>query len=92
MTPDVIVVGSGPGGVNAAAALVVLCCYNQGRERDAALLLRQMAPHAYPNQRMIALADDLLGCGGRLQEAVNTMPAPDFLAPLKSVELPAQLD
>jgi hypothetical protein len=32
-----------------------------------------------------------LGCDGRLQEAVDTMPAPDFLAPLKSVELPARL-
>ena len=74
-----------------AAALIVLCCYNQGRERDAAMLLRQLAPHAYPNQRMIKLADDLLGLGGRLQEAVDTMPAPDFLAPLRSVELPAQL-
>jgi predicted protein tyrosine phosphatase len=75
-----------------AAALIVLCRYNQGREREAAQLLRQRAPHAYPNQRMIALADDLMGCGGRLQEAVDTMPAPDFLAPLRSVELPAHLD
>jgi hypothetical protein len=50
-----------------------------------------MAPHAYPNQRMIALADDLLGLGGRLQEAVECMPPPDFLAPLRSVELPAEL-
>ncbi len=75
-----------------AAALLVLCYYNRGREREAVHLLRQRAPHAYPNQRMIALADDLLGCDGRLQEAVDTMPAPDFLAPLRSVELPARLD
>ena len=75
-----------------AAALLVLCCYNRGREREAVHLLRKRAPHAYPNQRMIALADDLLGCGGRLEEAVDTMPPPDFLAPLRSVELPARLD
>ena len=75
-----------------AAALMVLCCYNQGREKEAARLLRERAPHAYPNQRMIELADDLMGCDGRLTEAVDTMPAPDFLAPLRSVELPAHLD
>jgi len=75
-----------------AAALVVLCSYNQGREDEAARLLRERAPHAYPNRRMIELADDLLACGGRLREAVDNMPAADFLAPLKSIELPAWLD
>ena len=75
-----------------AAALMVLCIYNEGREREAAGLLRRRAPHAYPNQRMIELADDLLGCGGRLQDAVDAMPAPDFLAPLTSVVLPVRFD
>lgn len=74
-----------------AAALIVLCSYNQGRERDAARILRERAPHAFPNRRMIDLADDLLTCGGRLREAVETMPAPDFLAPLKCIELPGRL-
>ena len=75
-----------------AAALVVLCCYNGGREREAARLLRERAPHAYPNRLMIELADELMACGGRLLEAVDTMPGPDFLAPLRNVELPASLD
>lgn len=75
-----------------AAALAVLCSYNEGRENDAARLLRERAPHAYPNRRMIAFADDLLGCGGRLREAVENMPAPDFLAPLVNIELPGRLD
>jgi predicted protein tyrosine phosphatase len=75
-----------------AAALMVVCSYNQGREREAAQMLRRRAPHAYPNQRMIALADDLLGCGGRLREAVDAMAAPDFLAPLRVIELPIRLE
>lgn len=75
-----------------AAALVVLCSYNGGREREATRLLRGRAPHAYPNRLMIELADDLLACGGRLLEAVDTMPDPDFLAPLRNIELPAKLD
>lgn len=75
-----------------AAALVVLCSYYDGREREAARLLRERAPHAYPNRLMIELADDMMARGGRLLEAVDTMPQPDFLAPLRSVELPASLD
>lgn len=74
-----------------AAALIVLCSYNEGRESDAALLLSERAPHAYPNRRMIELADSLLACGGRLREAVENMPAPDFLSPLQSIELPGRL-
>lgn len=75
-----------------AAALTVFCAYNQGREEEAARILRARGPHAFPNRRMIALADDLLGCEGRLLQAVDEMPAPDFLAPLKSFELPLSLD
>lgn len=75
-----------------AAALAVLCSYNQGREDAAARVLRARAPHAFPNRRMIEFADDLLGCGGRLRAAVENMPAPDFLAPLQCIELPAWLD
>ncbi len=75
-----------------AAALTVLCLYNQGREEEAARLLRARGPHAFPNRRMIAFADDLLGCGGRLLEAVDALPSPDFLAPLKSFDLPIRFD
>ncbi|MDX1425673.1 MAG: hypothetical protein R3322_21190, partial [Kiloniellales bacterium] len=75
-----------------AAALAVLCSYNEGREQDAAHLLRARAPHAFPNRRMIDLADDLLACGGRLRDAVAAMPQPDFQAPLNCIELPGRLD
>ena len=75
-----------------AAALAVLCAYNQGREEEAARVLRARAPHAFPNRRMIEFADDQLGCGGRLVEAVDGLAPPDFLAPLRSIELPISLD
>ncbi len=39
----------------------------------AAMRLRAAAPHAAPNSRIIALADDLLGMNGRLNEACAGM-------------------
>jgi len=35
--------------------------------------MRKSAPHAWPNARMIALADEMLGCGGRLIAAREAM-------------------
>jgi predicted protein tyrosine phosphatase len=56
-----------------AAAVIVASLGAEGRERELALLLRSRAPHADPNRRMIALADALLGRGGRLSAAVEAM-------------------
>ncbi len=57
---------------------------------EAAEQLRRVAPHAYPNRRMVALADTLLACEGRLIEAREAMGPPrlplTFIGPL--VELP----
>ena len=75
-----------------AAALVVLCRANQGREREAARLLRAHAPHAQPNRRMIAHADALLGCEGRLAAVVDAMPLPDPYGQQKLVALPARIE
>jgi predicted protein tyrosine phosphatase len=49
-----------------AAALTALVAKAPGREMEAARALRAAAPHAQPNRRMIALADEFLGCEGRL--------------------------
>ena len=35
--------------------------------------MRKAAPHAWPNARMIALADEILGCEGRLIAAREAM-------------------
>ena len=75
-----------------AAALAVICAYNQGREEEAARVLRARAPHAFPNRRMIEFTDELLGSDGRLLDAVDRLAPPDFLAPLRSIELPVRLD
>lgn len=75
-----------------AAALAILVLYNRGREAQAVRILRERAPHAYPNRRMVSLADGLLGCEGRLIAAVSAITAPDFLTPLQTAELPARLE
>lgn len=56
-----------------AAALIVASLSAGGREGELAQQLRARAPHAIPNPRMIALADALLGRGGRLSAAVAAM-------------------
>lgn len=42
-------------------------------ERAIAIAMREAAPHAHPNRRIVALADDLLGRGGRMVDAVEAM-------------------
>jgi predicted protein tyrosine phosphatase len=72
-----------------AAALITLVLKAPGREREAARHVRHAAPHAYPNRRMIAVADDLLGCDGRLVDAREAMGPADLLplAPLVRLSL-----
>lgn len=74
-----------------AAALILACRLNPGREREVVSLLSARAGHAMPNRRMIALADQLLGLGGRLVEAVAAMPPPDLVTAGELVALPAEL-
>jgi predicted protein tyrosine phosphatase len=56
-----------------ATAVIVHALNARGREAEVVRLLRSRAPHAHPNRRMIALADALLACDGRLIAAVETM-------------------
>ena len=72
-----------------AAALITLVIKAPGREVEAARHLRGAAPHAYPNRRMIAVADQLLGCEGRLVQAREAMGPADLLpfAPLVGLPL-----
>lgn len=64
-----------------AAALVALALDAEGRELEAAQRLREAAPHALPNRRIIELADHLLERRGRLLAAREAM-GPAELAPL----------
>ncbi len=71
-----------------AAALVALVLDAEGREMEAACRLRQAAPHAYPNRRLIALADRLLGRRGRLIAACEAMGPAEGLSWGPLVRLP----
>ncbi len=62
-----------------AAAFMIACERNpHAPERAIAHAMRQASPTAYPNRRLVALADDALGRGGRMADAVRAMGPPDF--------------
>lgn len=56
-----------------ASALVALVLKANGRELEAARQIRAAAPHAQPNRRIVALADEILGLQGRLITAREAM-------------------
>jgi predicted protein tyrosine phosphatase len=57
-----------------AAAFVAACLYNpETNEHDVAAALRAASPTAFPNTRIVAFADEILGRGGRMTSAVAGM-------------------
>ena len=57
-----------------AAAFILQCALRSDEgEMQLAQELRALAPFATPNARLVALADDLLGRGGRMQQAIRTI-------------------
>ena len=75
-----------------AAALVLMSLNNPGREHAAAQTLRDRAPHAQPNRRIIRIADQIMGLDGRLIDAVEAMGEADYATMGSLVELPVELD
>ncbi|MBV9995126.1 MAG: hypothetical protein JO127_07925 [Caulobacteraceae bacterium] len=74
-----------------ASAFAILCHRNpEADERAIALGMRRAAPHAYPNRRIVALADDILGRRGRMVEAVEAMGANNFVVEGEPFELAAR--
>lgn len=71
-----------------AAALIALALDAEGREAEMAWQLREVAPHASPNRRIIALADRLLGRQGRLVRARETMGPAELLPSGPLVRVP----
>lgn len=71
-----------------AAAMIALVVKAGGHETEAARRIREAAPHAHPNRRMIALADRILGCEGRLIAARDAMGPADLSAFGPLVHLP----
>ena len=70
-----------------AAALILVCQRNSGKEHEAVQHMREQGPWAYPNALIIKLGDNLLACEGRLIEAVDNMGMPT----MRGVETPIQL-
>jgi predicted protein tyrosine phosphatase len=57
-----------------ATAFTIACMVNQpGRELRIAQALRAASPFAYPNARIVALADHLLSRDGRMVDALDHM-------------------
>ena len=57
-----------------AAAFVSVCALRPERdEHEVAWAIRRASPTAYPNPRIVALADDLLGRDGRMTAAVESI-------------------
>ena len=57
-----------------ASAFILACDRNpDADERLIAMRMRRAAKHAYPNRKIIALADDILGRRGRMVDAVEAM-------------------
>lgn len=62
-----------------ATAFTLACEKNPHvEEREIALAMRQASRFAFPNRRIVALADDLLGRRGRMVDAVNAMGSADI--------------
>jgi len=64
-----------------ATAFVLACERSpEADERLIARTLRQTAPHASPNRRIVGLADDMMDRRGRMVDAVEAMGEYDYLA------------
>ena len=75
-----------------ASAFTIACMLNEpGRETDIARALRSRAPHAQPNQRIVALADHLLKREGRMLEALDAMSPAKVVFEGVLFELPVEL-
>lgn len=74
-----------------AAALMTLVALNPGKEKEAAELMRERGAHAWPNSKLIADADHLLNCEGRLIQAVKEMGPANLAKQGRPYRLPAQL-
>jgi predicted protein tyrosine phosphatase len=58
---------------SSAAAFMIACDRNPGHERAIADELRRRAPFVTPNRLMVELADDILGRGGRMADAIGSI-------------------
>ena len=63
-----------------ATAFTLACARNPGADEGAiARAMRAASPQAFPNRRIVALADDILGRRGRMVAAVEAMGGNNFV-------------
>jgi len=63
-----------------ASAFAIACERNpHADELEIALAMRRASPSAFPNRRIVALADEILGRRGRMVEAVEAMGGNGFV-------------
>ncbi len=72
------------------ASAFIIACERDPRadELEIALAMRRASPSAFPNRRIVALADDILGRQGRMLEAVEAMGGNGFVAEGVPFDLP----
>jgi predicted protein tyrosine phosphatase len=58
---------------SSAAAYAIACDRNPGYEAEIADELRRRSPYVTPNKLMVKLADESLGRGGRMSEAIASI-------------------
>ncbi|HZC15257.1 MAG TPA: protein-tyrosine phosphatase family protein [Caulobacteraceae bacterium] len=74
-----------------ASAFAIACDRNPDvPESQIALTLRQAARHAFPNRRIVALADDMLGRHGRMVEAIEAIGGNGFVPSGVPFDLPVR--
>ena len=74
-----------------ASAFAIACQRNPDvAEEQIARALRQAASHAFPNRRIISLADDLLGRRGRMVEAIEAIGGNNFVPTGVPFDLPVR--
>lgn len=77
---------------SAAAAYIVMCARAPGAdEAELARRLRRAAPYADPCPMLVDCADDILGRGGRMSDAICALcpPATAIAAPTAVIDLDA---
>ncbi|WP_309643096.1 hypothetical protein [Phenylobacterium sp.] len=76
---------------SSASAFVLACERNpEVSERTIAMTMRKAAKHAYPNRRIVALADDMMGRRGRMVDAVEAMGDYEYSGVGQPFDFPAR--
>ena len=74
-----------------ASAFAIACDRNPDiAEARIALALRQAASHAFPNRRIVALADEVLGRRGRMVDAIEAIGGNNFVPSGVPFDLPVR--